>query len=195
MVWRIQRREDGHAGEAVRPVLVVLTTFVEDDFTLILEFRRGERRQQIAHAIGFHPEREIERVGGHDLPVIRAVGIRRSVQRSARFLERLEVPFVVVLRALEHQVLEEMRKARPPRLLVLRSDVIPDVDRYDRAVVVLMDENVEAIRQRVSRIRDVQGRHDQIVPRRDCPQALLLFHRGSERCQIIEPRCPIVCSC
>ena len=68
----------------------------------------------------------------HHFPVVRPIGIGRTVERRARALQRLEVAVIVMLRALEHQVLEEMREARAAGLLVLRSDVIPEVDRNDR---------------------------------------------------------------
>jgi MFS family permease len=52
---------------------------------------------------------------------------------------------VVVLRPFEHQVLEQVREAGAARTLVLRSDVIPDVDRDDRQRMILVDQDVEAV--------------------------------------------------
>jgi hypothetical protein len=60
-----------------------------------------------------------------------------------------------MLRALEHQVLEQMREAGSPGLLVLRTDVVPDVDGDDRTAAVLMEQHVEAVRQRVLDERDI----------------------------------------
>ena len=87
-------------------------------------------------------------VGTH-LPVIGAVGVGRSVERRPGALQRLEVPAVVVLRALEHQVLEQVREAGVARALVLRTDVIPDVDRDDRAGVIFVEQDVESVVERV----------------------------------------------
>ena len=58
---------------------------------------------------------------------------------------------VVVRRAFEHQMLEEMGETGVSGLLVLRADVIPDVDGDDRTVVILVEEHVEAVRERVPR--------------------------------------------
>ncbi len=55
---------------------------------------------------------------------------------------------IVVFGAFEHQVLEEMGKPGPPRHLILGSDVIPDVDRHDRAVAVLVHQHVQTIVER-----------------------------------------------
>ena len=67
----------------------------------------------------------------------------------------MKVAAVVVLRPLEHQVLEEVREAGPAGHFVLGSDVIPDVDRDDRHAVILVDEDVEAVRERVFDERNV----------------------------------------
>ena len=155
MLGRKQRGQHRHRRQTVGPVLVVLTPLVEHDVPLVRELRVGQRRQQVAHAIGFHPQRELERVRRHDLPVVRAVGVGRSVQRAARALQRREVARVVMLRSFEHQVLEEMREPGAPGLLVLRPDVIPDVDGDDRAGAVLVQQHVEAVRQRVLDERNV----------------------------------------
>ena len=152
---RIERVHDRHAGEAVRTVLVVLAPLVQHDLALVGELRVGQRGQQIAHAIRFHPQRTIERVGRHHLPVVGAVGVRGSVQRRAGFLQRMKVAAVVMLRSLEHEVLEQVREPRPAGHFVLRSDVVPDVHRDDRQRVILVDQHVESVGKRVLGERDV----------------------------------------
>ena len=52
---RVHQRE---LREAVRPVLVALPPLVQHDAALRLEPRLGQRRQQPAHPIGFHPQRQ-----------------------------------------------------------------------------------------------------------------------------------------
>ena len=66
-------------------------------------------------------------------------------------------PYLRVLRAHEHQVLEEVREPGPPRLLARRSHVIPDVDGDERHRVVLVQDDVQPVRQRELRVRDVQA--------------------------------------
>ena len=53
-----------------------------------------------------------------------------------------------VLRALEHHVLEEVREAGAARLLVLRADVIPELQVHDRRRVILGQDHRQAVRQR-----------------------------------------------
>ncbi len=90
MIGRKQRREQRHRRQPVRAVLVVLPPLVQHDVALVRELGLGQRRQQVAHAIRFHPQRELERAGRHDLPVVGAIGVGRSVERRARALQRLE---------------------------------------------------------------------------------------------------------
>jgi hypothetical protein len=146
--WK-QRREHRHRRQAVWTVLVVLAALVQDDVALVAEFRVGQRGKQVSHAIRLHPERELQCVGRHDFPVIGAIRVGRSVERRAGALQGLKVTVVVVLRPFEHEVLEQMRKARVARTLVLRPDVVPDVDRDDRTRVVFVQQHVESIRERV----------------------------------------------
>ena len=149
MIRRIQGGDERHAGKPVRTILVVLPPLVEDDVALVLELGLGERGEEVAHAIGFHPQRQLHGVGRHDLPVVRPVGVGRSVEDAAGLLQRPKVPGVVVLRSLEHQVLEQVRESRAARLLVLRADVVPHVDRDDRTIVILVHDHVEAVVGRV----------------------------------------------
>ncbi len=153
------RKQGGHQrepGHAVRAVLVVLPPFVQHDVALVGELLLGEGRQQEPHAIGFHPQRQLEGVGRHDLPVVRAIGIGGAVQRAAGLLEGFEVPRVVMGRALEHQVLEQVREPRPARDLVLRAHVVPDVDGGDRARVVFVDDHLQSVVEDVFPERDVE---------------------------------------
>ena len=148
VIRRIERRQQRHRREPIRAVLVILPALVQHDVALVRKLRAGERREQVPHPIGFHPQRELERAGRHHLPVVGPIGVRRSVERGARALQRLEVPAVVVLRSLEHQVLEEMREPGLAGPLVLRADVIPEVHGDDGAVVVLVNQHVQSVGQR-----------------------------------------------
>ncbi len=162
MVWRKERRQERHRREAVRTILVVLPPLVEDDVALIRELGVGQGREQIAHAVRLHPERELERTRRNDFPVVRAVGVSRSVECRTRALKRLEEAVVVMLRSLEHQMLEEMREPGAAGLLVLRSDVIPDVHSHNRARVVLVQQDIEAVVQRVLRGGNVHRKLPQV---------------------------------
>ena len=158
MVGRVQRGNDRHAGKAVGPVLVLLATLVQHDVALILELGIGQRRQQVAHPIGFHPERQLQRVRGDDLPVVRAIGVGRAVEQRSRFLQRMKVAAIVVFRSFEHEVFEQVGETRAARPLVLGPDVIPDVDRDDRTVGVRVDQHVEPVVEPVAHEGNVHKR-------------------------------------
>ena len=144
MIRGVQRCHECHAGEAVRTVLVVLPTLVQHHVALILELGLGQRRQQIRHPVRFHPEGQVERVRRHDFPVVRAIGVRRPIQRRAGGLQRLKVALVVMLRPLEHQMLEQVGEAGVTRPLVLGADVIPHIDGDDRTGVIFVNEGRQA---------------------------------------------------
>src|SRR5688572_25112527 len=63
-----------------------------------------------------------------------------------------------MLGAFEHQVLEQVREPGAPRLFVLRSDVIPDVDGHHRQLVVFMNNDVEAVGEFAFAERDLHPR-------------------------------------
>jgi hypothetical protein len=69
----------------------------------------------------------------------------------------MEVAAIVVLRTLEHQVLEQVREAGASRHFVLRADVIPDVDGDNGKRVILVDQDVETVGQRVLGIGNVHA--------------------------------------
>ena len=71
----------------------------------------------------------------------------------------------MVLRPFEHQVLEQVREAGVARLLVLRPDVIPEIHGDDRTRVILVQEHVEAVGERLLGERDVE-RHGQTLSHR-----------------------------
>ncbi len=148
MVRRKHRGGERHARHAIGPVLVVLPALVQHHVALVPEFLLGERGQQVAHPVRFHPERQFERAGRHDLPVVGAVGARRSVEQRAGPLQRREEAVIVVFGPLEHQVFEQVGEAGAPGPLVLRSHVVPEVHRHHRQLVILVHDDVQAVGQR-----------------------------------------------
>ena len=52
-------------------------------------------------------------------------------------------------RAFEHQMLEQVGEPRAARLFVLRPHVVPQVDRNDRTAVILVNDHVEPIVERL----------------------------------------------
>ena len=157
MVGGIEPRREEIPHLAVGLVLA-LPLLVLHHAALLVELGLGDGAEQVAHAVGLEPEREVERGGRHVLEVVGAVFVRRAVQvGGADALERALELLVVVLAPVEHQVLEQVGEAGPAGALVLRADVIPDVDRDDRRLVVLVDEHGQAVRQHEPLVGDVDG--------------------------------------
>ena len=70
----------------------------------------------------------------------------------------------MVLGALEHEVLEEVREAGATRPLVLGSDVVPEVHRHDRDVAILMDDDIQAVGERAFGIGKRERIHAATAP-------------------------------
>ena len=136
-------------GEAaVRLVLHPLPAFLLDHLTLGLERRVLDTERR--HPVRLEPQRERQVLLRHGLPedrrVLGGVGValptdRRDVRGVCLGLH--------VLAALEHHVFEEVRKAGPPGLLVLRSDVVPERHMDDRGRVILEQDDTQPVGQRV----------------------------------------------
>ena len=79
MIRRKQRRRNRRRCKTVGTVLVILPPLVQHHVPLILELLLRQGRQQVTHAIGFHPQGQFKRVGRHHFPIVGAVRIGRSV--------------------------------------------------------------------------------------------------------------------
>ena len=89
---------------------------------------------------------ELELVRRQRLEVVGAVEVGRGVVHAAGALDEREVLGLGdVARALEHEVLEQVREAGPAGLLVARADDVPEVDRDDRRQVVRRDDHAQAV--------------------------------------------------
>ena len=104
---------------------------------------------QRRHPIGFEPQGERQIVGRQRGPEHRLVIGRIGVALAAAAGNHRRVPLGRdVLRALEHQVLEQVRKPGPARLLVLRPDVIPQLHVHDRRRMVFRQHDRQPVGQR-----------------------------------------------
>ncbi len=141
---------------AVRTVVVRPALLVLDDLTLVVEVLLAERIEQGRHPVRLEPQRELELVGGQRLEVVRPIEPGRAVHRPAGGLhERDVLGLGDMARALEHDVLEQVREAGLARDLVLRADVVPQVDGDDRSEVILGHDDPQAVGQSVVAERDL----------------------------------------
>ncbi len=132
---------------AIRLVLA-LALFVEHHAALLVELGLVDGAEQMAHAIGFQEQRQIECGRRHSLEIVGAIAVGAAVDPggTGRF-QRAEEFVVVVLGAVEHEVLEQMRETVAAFGLVLGTDVVPDVDRNQRRLVILVNDHRQAIGQ------------------------------------------------
>src|SRR3546814_4723876 len=65
-------------------------------------------------------------------------------------------PYTTLFRStVEHQVFEQVREAAAPCRLVLAAHAVPDVDRHDRRLVVLVHDHRQAVGQGELLVRDL----------------------------------------
>ena len=115
-----------HAG--IGPVFA-LPFFVLHHAPLFIQRFLRDRAEEIAHAIAFHPECHVQRPGRNRCKVIGPVFGGRAVHaRRTGLGERRKVLAFPVLRALKHQVLEEVGKPGPAGRFVLGPNAVPDTD-------------------------------------------------------------------
>ena len=140
---------------AVRLIQHVHLDLFLDHALLVLEILLRDR--EAPHAIGFGPEHRLERVRWKRLVVIGEVEARRAVQCPAETLHELEeLSLLQILGALEHQMLEQVRKARPILGLDAKTDVVVHADRGDRKGMIGGEHDLQAVRQLVVLDRYVQ---------------------------------------
>src|SRR5580700_2606050 len=144
---------DVFLGQPVRIVLT-LAFFILHHAALQIESLLAEVEE--SHAVRFHPQGVVESGGGNIFKKVGAVEGSRTVQIGrAHGLESLDVHAFGVFAAAKHQVLEKMREARLSGLLVLGADVVPEVDRNDGRLVILMHDDGESVIESELLVRDI----------------------------------------
>ena len=157
MPLREARLEQPVPDLAVRLVLA-LAFLVAHHTALLVEHLLVERAEQMAHAVGLHPQRTIERGGRHVLEIVGPIGAGGAVLvGGAHLLEGLEELVAVVLGPLEHQVLEPVRELLPVGGFVLAADVVPDVDGDDRRLAVGVHDHRQPVVEAEALEGDVRG--------------------------------------
>jgi hypothetical protein len=143
---RVERLPEDRVGHPVRPVLVALAPLVLDHVALAVDALGRHGVEERGHPVGVEVEREFEAVGRGVGRVVRPVARGRAVGAAAGFFEpRVDGALRDVARALEHEVLEQVGEARPPRLLAPAPNVVPRVDGDDRNGGVAVEDHVEPV--------------------------------------------------
>ena len=147
-------------------VVVTLALFVLDDAALVIELFLRHRAEQVPHAVAFEEQRAVERAGRHGLEIIGAVDVGSAVAVGRpNLLQRLEKVARRIFRPVEHQMFEQMGKARLALGLMLRPDAVPHRHRDDGRLAILVDDDAQAIVERESFVWNINRLH-QIGDRR-----------------------------
>jgi hypothetical protein len=127
-------------------LIVALSFLVLNHAPLLVELVLTDGADEMSHTIGLEPEHGVERILRHRLEIIGAVEPRGRVEiRRTELLQKGSIFVVEVLGPLKHQVLEQMRESGMARNFILRADVIPNIDRDDRRLPILMDDQGEPV--------------------------------------------------
>ncbi len=160
----VRERVGGLERRRVRLVVHAQALLLLHGLALVVELLL--REDEGAHPVGFEEEGEVEGLGGQGLEVVRPVLGRRPVHRAARLGDESEVlPLADVLRALEHEVLEEMREPGLAGRLDTASDVVRHVDRHEGNSALRRHDDREAVREAldVKRNFEIEGRSDGVL--------------------------------
>ena len=102
---------------------------------------------QSGHSVGFEFHHALELVARYALEIAGIVGRRKRVLLSADGGNDLgEAAGRILLRALEHQMFEEMGEARLARRLIGGADLVPDHVGHDRRAMIGNDHDLEPVR-------------------------------------------------
>ena len=155
MAFRIKMFADDSIRVPVGAVVVALTFLVLDHLLFLGDRFFGHGVDKEAHLVGFCPEHLFEAVVRHDLKVVRAIAVGRAVQGSAKLVDQnVEPARTQVFRIEEHEMLEQVSEPRLAGPLARRADVVRRCDGRDRVRSIDVQDDIEAVVERVFLVLD-----------------------------------------
>ena len=146
------RDVDPHEA-AIGLVLHVDADFFLDHVLLVLQ-RLGVEVERL-HAIGFQPQDRFQCRHRGNLDVVGVIRPGGTIVAAAAAGDHLvERALRRIRRALEHQVLEEVREAGAILRLQAHADLVDDADTHHRCAAIFRNNHRQAIVQRLHRHRD-----------------------------------------
>ena len=93
-------------------IIVALTFLILHHAALIIQLLLRNPAEQMPHAVAFEEQRPVQRAGGHGLKIIGTIKPCGAIKIGcANLLERFKKIARRIFRAVEHQMLKQMRKA------------------------------------------------------------------------------------
>ena len=133
---------------AIRTVVIAALQLLNDNGALIVQILL--RHIQAAHAIGFNPKRQRQLMRGHSVVISGVIAADISIGRAAHWFQQLiHRPARHMRRALEHEMLEQMREAAFAFGVVRRADAIPNIDRHSRRRCIAHQDDFQPVVQRI----------------------------------------------
>ena len=137
-------------------LVVALALLVLHHADLVGQLLLGNAVEQMSHAVAFQEQCAFQACLGDGLEIVGAIEPGRTVIVScAELFQIFEIVALRIFRSVEHDVFEQMRIAGLALGLVLRADIIPDRNRHDGRLAVLVNDDGQAIGQRELLIGDV----------------------------------------
>lgn len=157
MLRRVEVTRDLFRYAAIGLIFNSLETLILDDGSLRFEFLLREYGEQVGHSISFHPQRQLEKLARHDLVIVGPVVTRCTIDGSAGLLQWTEILAVIVRRSFKHQVFEEMGDASAFGVIVLGTDMVPEIDSDEWNGVVGLQNDPHSVVEAKLLERDYQA--------------------------------------
>ena len=126
--------------------------------TLNIELRLRQSLQQITHPVAFNEQCPVKRASRHSFKILRPIEVSVAVQiGGAKLRKLLNHRSWRMFRSRKHEMFKEVRKASFARRLILRTNMIPKVDRDHRRLAIGVHHNAQAIWQRELLIRNINA--------------------------------------
>ena len=159
VLGREEGGEEAFDAGAAGVGLAALTAFLGDDRPHAIEGERAGGAAQKAHAIALQPQDGGEGVAGGEGVVLAGVevGLAVVVVDEGAGAGGLAGVAVDVLRALEHEVLDDVGEAAALRRVVDGADVVAQVDGDQGEARVAAEDDLEAVGEAVVGVDGVAG--------------------------------------
>ena len=144
MPHRIHRLGHFQPQLPIRLILIRLPPLIQNDIALLVELLLRHRTVQMRKSIRLDIKHHLEHILRRYRVIIRHFLARRRIIRSPPTLQQY-VDIGHGISPHKHQVLKQMRKTRPPRLLILRTDVKPQICRHYRQRIIPNQIHIQSI--------------------------------------------------